>query len=50
MTLEEFYKATEGMPKDAEIKYRQETILINPYNREATKVVCYKGANVIVIL
>ena len=21
MTLEEFYKATEGMPKDAEIKY-----------------------------
>lgn len=50
LTKKELLSAIEDMPMDAEIKYKQETILIPPYNREATKVTCYKGANVIVIL
>ena len=50
MTKKDLLEAIEDMPMDAKIKYRQETILINPYNREATKVTCFKGANVIVIL
>ena len=49
MTKKELLEAIKDMSEDAEIKYRQETILINPYNREATKVTCFKGANVIVI-
>ena len=49
MTKKDLLEAIEDMPMDAEIKYKQETILIPPYNREATKVTCYKGANAIVI-
>lgn len=45
ITKKDLLEAIEDMP----IKYKQETILIPPYNREATKVTCYKGANVIVI-
>ena len=49
LTKKDLLEAIEDMPMDAEIKYKQETILITPYNREATKVTCYKSANVIVI-
>lgn len=49
MTLKEFRELTKDIPEDAEIKYKQETILIPPYNREASKVTYYKGANAIVI-
>ena len=49
LTKKDLLEAIKDMPMDAEIKYKQETILILPYNREATKVTCYKGANVIVI-
>lgn len=49
LTKKDLMEAIDDMPMDAEIKYKQETILIPPYNMDATKVACYKGANVIVI-
>lgn len=49
MTLEEFYKATEDMPKDSQIKYGSENKYGHLCPIPLEEVICFKKDNEIVL-